>query len=43
MYTRRMQRVRRFVHQRSVHETRRRQREAANREQLVAVVHAIVR
>ncbi|WP_255546879.1 hypothetical protein [Phycicoccus sonneratiae] len=43
MYTRRMQRIRRMVHQRDVHETQRREREAANREQMRAVVHAIVR
>ncbi|HMM94191.1 MAG: hypothetical protein IE926_14340 [Micrococcales bacterium] len=43
MYHRRMQRIRRIVHQRNVHETQRMEREAANREQMQAVVHAIVR
>lgn len=43
MYNRRMQRVRRMVHQRDAHEAQRREREAANREQMRAVVHAIVR
>lgn len=43
MYNRRMQRIRRIVHQRDAHEVQRREREAANREQMRAVVHAIVR
>ncbi|WP_268951186.1 hypothetical protein [Phycicoccus flavus] len=43
MYHRRMQQVRRVVHERRVHETQRRAREAANREQMRAVVHAVVR
>ncbi|WP_255541787.1 hypothetical protein [Phycicoccus sp. CSK15P-2] len=43
MYHRRMQQVRRVVHRRRVHEAQRLEREAANREQIRAVVHAIVR
>ncbi len=43
MYHRRMQQVRRVLHQRRVHEAQRRQQEAANREQMRAVVHTIVR
>ena len=43
MYHRRMQQVRRVVHERRVHEMQRREREAANRAQMRAVVHAVVR
>ncbi len=43
MYHRRMQQVRRVVHQHRVHETQRREREAANREQMRAVVHTVIR
>ncbi|GIL36270.1 MULTISPECIES: hypothetical protein [Phycicoccus] len=43
MYHRRMQRIRRVVHERRAHEAQRVEREAANREQMQAVVHAIVR
>ena len=43
MYHRRMQQVRRVVHQRRVHEMQRQEREAANREQMRAVVHHVVR
>ncbi|WP_286176018.1 hypothetical protein [Arthrobacter sp. NEB 688] len=43
MYHRRMQRLRRVAHERRVHRTQRLEREAATREQMQAVVHAIVR
>ena len=43
MYHRRMQQVRRAVHERRVHATQRQVREAANREQMRAVVRGMVR
>ena len=43
MYHRRMQRIRRVVHERRIHEMQRREREAANRDQIRAVIHAVVR
>ncbi|WP_392542852.1 hypothetical protein [Oryzobacter telluris] len=43
MYTRRMQRIRRTAQERRVHETQRRAQAAAEREQVRAVIHAIVR
>ena len=43
MYTRRMQRLRRTAQERRVHETLRRAQAAAEREQMRAVVHSIVR
>ena len=43
MYTRRMQRLRRTVQERRVHETQRRAQAAAEREQMRAVIHSIVR
>lgn len=43
MYTRRMQRIRRTVQERRVHETQRQARAAAEREQVRATIHAIVR
>lgn len=43
MYTKRMQRIRRDLHQRRVHETQRRAQAEAQREQMRATIHAIVR
>jgi hypothetical protein len=43
MYTKRMHEIRRTLHQRRVHETRRREQVEAAREQLRADIHAIVR
>ncbi|GGL30653.1 hypothetical protein [Phycicoccus endophyticus] len=43
MYHRRMQQVRRVVHRRRVHEMQRREREAANRQEMQSLVHAVVR
>ena len=43
MYHRRMQQVRRSLHERRVHATQREVREMANREQMRAVVHGMVR
>jgi len=43
MYTRRMQQIRRNVQQRRVHETQRQVQVAAEREQMRATIHAIVR
>jgi hypothetical protein len=43
MYHRRMQQIRRNAHQRRVHEMQRAERAAAEREQMRAVIHAIVR
>ncbi len=43
MYHRRMQQIRRVVHERRVHAMQRQVREVGNREQMQAVVHHIVR
>ena len=43
MYTKRMHEIRRTMHQRRVHEARRKVQAAANRQQIRASVHAIVR
>ncbi len=43
MYTRRLQRLRRTAHERRVHETQRQVQAAAEREQVRATIHAIVR
>lgn len=43
MYTRRMQRIRRTAQERRVHETQRQAQAAAEREQVRAVIHSIVR
>ena len=43
MYTRRMQRIRRTAQERRVHETQRQAQVAAEREQVRAVIHSIVR
>lgn len=43
MYTKRMQQIRRTMHQRRVHEMQRRMQVAAEREQMRATIHAHVR
>ncbi|HSO64205.1 MAG TPA: hypothetical protein VLQ78_03805 [Ornithinibacter sp.] len=43
MYTKRMQQIRRTMHQRRAHETRQRMQVAAEREQMRAIIHAHVR
>ena len=43
MYTKRMHEIRRTLHQRRVHEAQRKVQVAAEREQMRANVHAIVR
>jgi hypothetical protein len=43
MYTKRMHEIRRTMHQRRVHETQRRAQAVAEREQMRANIHAIVR
>jgi hypothetical protein len=43
MYTQRMQQIRRTMHQRRVHERQRRMQVTAEREQMQATIHAIVR
>jgi hypothetical protein len=43
MYTKRMHEIRRTLHQRRVHEAQRKGQAAAEREQLRATIHAIVR
>ncbi len=43
MYHRRMQQIRRSLHERRVHMTQREQREHAEREQMRAQIHAVVR
>lgn len=43
MYTKRMQQIRRDQHRRRVHETHRRVQAEAEREQMRATIHAIVR
>ena len=43
MYHRRMQQVRRAVHERRTHRVQREMREAAGREQMQSVVHSMVR
>ncbi len=43
MYTKRMHEIRRTLHQRRVHETQRQVQAEAQREQMRAQVHAIVR
>ncbi|HET7822656.1 MAG TPA: hypothetical protein VFL10_14125 [Ornithinibacter sp.] len=43
MYTKRMHEIRRTMHQRRVHETQRKVQVAAEREQMRANIHAIVR
>ena len=43
MYSRRMQQIRRTMHQRRVHETQRQMQVAAEREQMRATIHAHVR
>jgi hypothetical protein len=43
MYQRRMQQIRRHVHERRAHEAQRQQRAAGERERMRAIVHAAVR
>jgi hypothetical protein len=43
MYTKRMHEIRRTMHQRRVHEMQRKVQAAAEREQMRANIHAIVR
>jgi hypothetical protein len=43
MYTKRMHEIRRTMHQRRVHEAQRKVEAAAQREQIRANIHAIVR
>jgi hypothetical protein len=43
MYTKRMQQIRRTMHQRRVHEMQRRMQSAAEREQMRATIHVHVR
>lgn len=43
MYTKRMQQIRRTLHQRRVHEVQRRMQVEAEREQMRATIHAHVR
>ncbi|HET6968550.1 MAG TPA: hypothetical protein VFI44_09745 [Ornithinibacter sp.] len=43
MYTKRMQQIRRTMHQRRVHEMQRRMQVAAEREQMRATIHTHVR